>query len=97
MSSTLSAPVTHSKVEVELFASNLRTPTHMEWTQDGRLLVSETTAGRVTDISRGGDFIDASPFAWGLETPASICPMPDGSIYTVEIWGGSRQGHRRRR
>ncbi len=72
---------------VELFATNLHTPTHMEWSQDGRLLVSETTAGRVTDITSGGDFIESAPFAWGLRGPASICPLPDGRILVAEIWG----------
>lgn len=72
---------------VELFATNLHTPTHMEWSQDGRLLVSETTAGRVTDITSGGDFIESAPFAWGLRGPASICPLPDGRILVAEIRG----------
>lgn len=75
-------------VSVQPFATNLRTPSHMEWTPEGRLLVSETTAGRIVDITDGGDFADAEPFAVGLEGPASILPLPDGRILVAEVWRG---------
>lgn len=71
---------------VELFATNLQTPGHMEWTHDGRLLVSEMTAGRVTDVTDGGDFRDADPYAVGLRSPGSICPLPDGRILVADTW-----------
>lgn len=75
-------------IQVELFATNLHTPSHMEWTAEGRLLVSEPTAGRIIDITDGGDMRDAEPFAWGLEGPASILPMPDGRLLVSEMWSG---------
>lgn len=75
-------------VDVRLFATNLHAPSHMEWTQDGRLLVSEHTAGRIVDITAGGDFIDSKPFAWGLEGPSSILPLPNGQLLVAEMWRG---------
>ena len=38
------------RVYVRPFAWGLKNPSHMEWTPDGRLLVSEHTAGTVRDI-----------------------------------------------
>lgn len=73
---------------VEQFAKNLHNPTHQEFLDDGRLLVSEHTAGRVTEISEGGDFADSEPFAEGLEGPASIVPLNDGRILVSEPWAG---------
>lgn len=75
-------------LSVELFATNLHAPTHMEWTLDGRLLISEHTAGRVLDITDGGDMRDAEPFAWGLSGPSSILPLPDGRLLVSEMWSG---------
>src|SRR5688572_8044009 len=75
--------------DVRLFATNLYNPTHMNWTKDGRLLVSETTAGQIKDITDGGDMKDAAPFAWGLEGPAAIGTLSDGRLLCVESWGGS--------
>ncbi len=37
--------------KVTLHATNLLNPNHMEWIIDGRLLVSEYSAGRVKDIT----------------------------------------------
>lgn len=71
---------------VDLFAKNLHNPSHMEWLPDGRLLVSEHTAGQVTEISEGGDVKDAAPFVEGLEGPASILPLEDGRILVSEPW-----------
>lgn len=71
---------------IELFATNLQTPGHMEWTHDGRLLVSEMTAGRVTDVTDGGDCRDSEPYAVGLRSPGSICPLPDGRILVADTW-----------
>ena len=75
-------------MDIKLFAVNLNNPTHMEWTKDNRLLVSEFSAGRVKDITLGGDFADAKPFATGLLGPASILPLDDGKILVAENWGG---------
>ena len=38
------------RVHVRPFAWGLKNPSHMKWTPDGRLLVSEHTAGTVRDI-----------------------------------------------
>lgn len=73
---------------VELHARNLHNPSHMEWTQDGRLLVSEHSAGRVMEITDGGDQLEAEPFAEGLEGPASMAMLDDGRILVVETWAG---------
>lgn len=74
-------------LKVELHAVNLITPSHMEWTHDGRLLVSETTAGRIKDITEPGNYLDTKPFAYGLKGPSSIVPLEDGRIYVCETWG----------
>lgn len=76
-------------LHVELFATNVRNPSHMEWTLDGRLLVSEHTSGRIMDITEGGDMLDAEPYASGLQGPASILPLGDGRILVAETWGGT--------
>lgn len=73
---------------VELFAVNLLNPTHMEWTLDGKLLVSEYSAGRLKEITSGGDFSETPPFAFGLQGPSSILPLDDGRILVAENWGG---------
>lgn len=59
----------------------------MEWTITGRLLVSEHTAGRVMDITNGGDMLDAQPFASGLRGPSSILPVGD-RLLVAETWSG---------
>ena len=43
--------------DVQLHAVNLTNPSHMEWTVDNRLLVSQSTAGSVVDITDGGDMM----------------------------------------
>lgn len=58
----------------------------MEWTPDGRLLVSEHTAGEVKDITTGGDMAHREPLAHGLRGPASILPLDDGRILVSELW-----------
>lgn len=85
---TTPSALSPSSLRVELFATNLHTPTHMEWTADGRLLAAEHTAGRVVDITDGGDLRDAKPFATGLQGPTSILPLPDGRILVSEMWSG---------
>lgn len=80
--------VKRGTVKVELYATGLHNPSHMEWTQDRRLLVSEHTTGQIKDVTRGGNMRDAKPFATGLEGPASILPLPDGRILVSETWGG---------
>jgi len=78
----------HKTVKVELFATGLNNPTHMEWTLDGRLLVSEHTAGQVKDITQGGDMRNVKPFASGLQGPTSILPLKDGRILISQTWSG---------
>lgn len=72
---------------VTIHARNLHNPSHLEWTHDGRLLVSEHTAGRITDVTEGGDMSEAEPFATGLRSPASIEPVPDGRLLVSDTWG----------
>jgi len=72
---------------VELHARNLHNPSHLEWTQDGRLLVSEHTAGRIKDVTEGGDMQGEDAFATGLRAPASIEPLPDGRLLASDTWG----------
>jgi len=81
------------RVYVRPFAWNLRAPTHMEWAPDGRLLVVERTAGKVKDITKGGDMEEAKPFAWGLEGPSSMCPLPDGRFFYHRDVGWTDQRH----
>lgn len=71
---------------VTLHAVNLINPTHMEWTKDGKLLVSEYSAGRIKEISSGGDQLNTPAFASGLQGPASILPLDDGRILVAENW-----------
>ena len=79
-------------VQVQLLVTNLHNPSHMEWTPDGRLLVSEHTKGQVKDVTRaliqGGDMSEIEPFAYGLDGPASIAPLQDGRILVAETWSG---------
>lgn len=84
----LGARVEQRTPTVELFANNLHNPSHMEWSHDGRLLVSERGAGRVTEITDGGDMADAEPFATGLEGPTRLHPMADGRLLAVEFEAG---------
>jgi glucose/arabinose dehydrogenase len=76
-------------MKVQLFATNLMNPSHMEWTKDGRLLVSECTAGNIKDVTEGGDMAHKTPVAYGLKGPSSIRPLDDGRILVAEMWGGS--------
>ena len=69
------APV--GRLHIELFAVGLHNPSHMEWTPDGRLLVSDLTAGKVFDITDGGDVTQTAPVAEGLGGPAAIVPVDD--------------------
>lgn len=80
--------IQHADLAVELFANNLHNPSHMEWSNDGQLLVSERGAGKVTDISGGGDMSDAEPFATGLEGPTRLQPMSDGRLLAVDAHAG---------
>lgn len=85
---TAAAETAFRSPNVEVFAYNLDNPSHMEWTNDGRLLVSEHTSGQVTDITEGGDMQDADPFAEGLEGPSSMLPLDDGRLLISEAFGG---------
>lgn len=64
-------------------AYGLLQPGHMEWTQDGRLLVSEFGRGRVTDITKGGDFRESESFASGLLYPSGIVTNFEGDRIIV--------------
>ena len=75
-------------MKVKLHATDLVSPSHMEWTQDGRLLVSEHSAGRIKDITDGGDMINAQEFAFNLKGPAAILPLETGEILVAETWAG---------
>jgi hypothetical protein len=74
---------------VQMHAHNLVNPSHMEWSADGKLLVSERTTGCIKDVTRGGDMADSKPFAWGLKGPASILPTNDGRLLVSETWSDS--------
>ncbi|MFC0596202.1 hypothetical protein ACFFFP_08510 [Thermus composti] len=61
----------------------------MEWTPEGKLLVSEHTAGTVRDISKGGDASESKPLAFHLRGPAAIRPTGEGKVLVAETWGGT--------
>lgn len=73
-------------LKIELFAVNLQTPSHMEWTKDNKLLVSEHTAGKIKDITNGGDFKNMKSYASNLEGPSGILPLDNGKILIAEMW-----------
>lgn len=75
-----------TNLSIDIHAYNLRTPTHMEWTTNGRLIVSEHTSGTIKDITEGGDQSGNEPFVYGLRGPSSIAPLKDGRIYVSEMW-----------
>jgi hypothetical protein len=72
---------------VGVHAYGLLQPSHMEWTQDGRLLVSEFGRGRVVDVTDGGDCRDATPFAEDLTHPAGLLTDYEGSRILVADTG----------
>lgn len=74
------------KLNVEIHARNIYTPSHMEWTLDGRLLAVERSAGRIKDITEGGDMRDEESVAHGLSGPASIAPLADGRVLVNESY-----------
>ena len=51
--------------------------------------MSEATTEKVKDITKGGDILDAVPFASGLNGPSSILPLSSGEILISEMWGDS--------
>jgi hypothetical protein len=83
-------PVTDESLSptIELHARNLYDPSHMAWTNDGRLLVAEHSAGQIKDITDGGDMKHADPVATGMECPAGILPLDDGRILVADVWEG---------
>lgn len=81
------AIASRTRTKPAMWANNLINPSHMEWTPEGRLLVSEHTAGRLVDVTDGGDMVGASPFAYNLSAPASILPESD-RILVAETFGG---------
>lgn len=64
-------------MELEIHAYGMLHPGHMEWTPDGRLLVSEFGRGRILDVTKGGNMRDAIPFAYNLLHAAAILPYKD--------------------
>lgn len=76
-----------SITSIEPFAIGLIHPGHMEFTQDGRLLVSEFGKGQVTEITQGGDFRNAKPFAYNLKHPAGIVTNYKGNRILVADTG----------
>jgi len=72
---------------ISVHAFGLLQPSHMEWTEDGRLLVSEFGRGNIFDITAGGDYRDAKPFASGLAHPAGILTNYEGSRIIVADTG----------
>lgn len=75
------------RLHIELFAVGLHNPSHMEWTPDGRLLVSDLTAGKVFDITDGGDVTQMTPVADGLGGPAAIVPVDDRILVAESLAG----------
>lgn len=69
---------------ISVHAWGLLHPSHMEWTRDQRLLVSEFGRGQVMDVTEGGDYREASAFARGLRFPAGILPTADGRILVAD-------------
>jgi glucose/arabinose dehydrogenase len=76
--------------EIAPHAFGLLHPTHMEWTAEGRLLVSEFGRGAVVDITDGGDYRNASPLATGLQNPAGLCTTFEGDRIVVADTGRSQ-------
>lgn len=74
--------------KVELWARNLHNPSHVTWSDDGRLLVSEHSAGRIVDVTDGGDVTDAEPFVTDLDGPASMTVTSAGRLLVAETWAG---------
>lgn len=69
--------------EVAVHAIGLCHPGHMEWTPEGRLLVCELGRGRITDVTDGGDFRNAEPFAYNLKHPAGLLTTYQGNRILV--------------
>lgn len=76
-----------TRVKLEPFVIGLQKPSHMEWTADRRLLVSEHRAGQIKDITEGGDARQMRPFASGLRGPAALLPLGD-RVLATEFFGG---------
>lgn len=76
---------------VEPHATSLSLPSHMGLTSDGRILVSEFSAGRVRDITEAGDYADTSrgAYATGLIRPGGIAPLADGRIMVADSGAGA--------
>ncbi|MBI3032784.1 hypothetical protein HYY69_04875 [Candidatus Woesearchaeota archaeon] len=66
------AKILGAEKTMTIHAHGLNYPSHMEWTADGRLLVSEFLGGTVKDITVGGDCRTIKPFAFNFGHPASI-------------------------
>ncbi|WP_425614298.1 dockerin type I domain-containing protein [Anatilimnocola sp. NA78] len=69
---------------VSTFATGLNGPTGLILTDDDRLLVAETGSGEITDITSGGNFAAASPFATGLSGLRNMIQLADGRILALE-------------
>ncbi|MCF2237760.1 hypothetical protein KVP04_01265 [Halobacterium salinarum] len=80
--------VEYANPTIEVHAKNVQNPSHMEWTDKGRLIVSSHSSGSVFDVTDGGDMSDATPFAEGLGGPASILPLDADRLLISESQNG---------
>ncbi|MFC0301968.1 hypothetical protein ACFFIS_14400 [Virgibacillus soli] len=93
-----------TNLSIDIHAYNLRTPTHMEWTTNGRLIVSEHTSGTIKDITEGEphkgtivaidpniqkDYRFEIPVIQGLTMPSCLRFNKDGSeMYICSMASG---------
>jgi len=54
----------------------------------GDLLVAEFGSDTVVEVSAGGDFSAAPPFATGLSGPTHLCVGPGGDVFVTEFSSG---------
>lgn len=74
---------------MSVHAWGIRYPTHMEWSLDGRLLISERESGRVVDVTDGGDMRGDPPVvAYGMGRPASILPIEPDTVLVADVRDG---------
>jgi hypothetical protein len=53
--------------------------------RDGRILVASQDTGNVYDITHGGDFTNATPFASGLDAIAKLVQDASGRIFVSQF------------
>ncbi len=79
--------VEYAAPTIEVHAKNIHNPSHMEWTDDGRLIASSHSSGQIYDVTEGGDLAEAEPYAKGLNGPASILPLDADRLLVAESYG----------